>query len=101
MYIDRFKLKNILASKYTAKIINAQIMNAGHIDQLITEIAEDALKFARDEREKRAINVPEHEVSLDELRDSNGRRRYKLACVDDDPVMIPAMDGFWTPIADA
>jgi hypothetical protein len=101
MEIDRFELNNLLSMKYTKKIINAAINKnngAGAIDDIVVEIAEEALQLASAKRSERDINIAPSVNLSDDVRDSQGRRRYKLACVNDEPVMAPDPDGFWTPV---
>ncbi len=93
--MDEYTLKNMLAAKFTKKIINSRGMHAGKLDNLVVEIGMAALTLAKSERENRRVNISETEVSIDDVFDDEGRRRYRLACVDDEPHMQPDEEGLW------
>jgi hypothetical protein len=103
MDIDKYDLGNYLTScslGFTSKIINvlSDGGNAGTIDKIILEIGIAALNFENAKRQKRLNNInPLTDLTI-EQRDDQGRRRYNLACIDDEPCMKPDSGGFWTPV---
>lgn len=106
MYLDRYRLKNRLSSKFTPEVISlfdrykTGDLSAAQIDRLILDIAVDALGFATEEREKRKYNVPKDINLTEEQYDQNGLRRYSMRNMDDEAVMVPDSEGFWTPVND-
>jgi len=106
MYLDRYRLKNRLSAKFTLEVINLfdryknGDLSAYQIDRLILDIAVDALGYATEEREKRKYNVPKDINLTEEQYDQNGLRRYSMRNMDDEAVMVPDSEGFWTPVND-
>jgi len=105
MYLDKSRLKGRLI-KFTPKMIslfdkykNGEL-SAAEIDRISMDIAIDALNFASEEREKRKYNVSKDVDLITEQYDDNGLRRYSMRNMDDEAVMVPDEDGFWTPVND-
>lgn len=74
--------------------------HAGTIADLVTDATMTVLEAEKNRREKRRINVSADVDLLTEQYDKKGRRRYRLAAIDDEPVMLPDKEGFWTPADD-
>lgn len=105
-YLDRYKLRNRLMD-FTPKIIsmfvrfkNHESLSADKIDEMSFRIGMAALNFASEERGKRKYNIPDDIDLVTEQYDNNGLRRYSMRNMDDEAVMVPDEDGFWTPVND-
>jgi len=71
--------------------------HAGTVAEIVADAVEHVLTAENERRSKRKCNVSP-DVDLTEKVDANGRRRYRLAAINDEPVMVPDIDGFWTPV---
>lgn len=74
--------------------------HAGTVSALTVEAALLVLDAEKQIREKRKCNVPFETDLVTEQYDEQGRRRYRHAAIDDEPVMVPDKGGFWTPALD-
>lgn len=105
IYLDKCALKGRLM-KFTPKIIDLfdkykkGELSASEIDRLSFSIAKEGLDFASEERSKRKYNIPSDTDLVTERYDDNGLRRYSMRNMDDEAVMVPDEEGFWTPVND-
>ena len=98
MVIDRMTIKSLIF-KQCKKIIEYLTYggHSGTIDDLVTDAVEVVLKYETEERQKRRCNIPEDTDLTTDRYDKTGTRRFSLRCIDDEPVMMPDEEGFWTP----
>lgn len=71
--------------------------HAGTISNIIVDAVEVVLNYERQRLASRKCNIPTGTDLLTEQIDEMNRSRYKLAAIDDEPVMVPCMDGYWMP----
>jgi len=101
MYFDAQEIKNII-NPHVCKMIRCLIEegNAAQVESIMLSAIQEVRKEEAEKRFQRPCNVDFSTDLLTECRDQSGRRRYKLAAIDDDPVMVPCAEGFWTPAND-
>lgn len=90
-------MKNTSITMFSQRLINCLTDggHAGHIDKIVTEIAESALSERLEELKESAIYVHSEQKDLNEKLDENGISRFRLAESEEGACMVPDRNGYW------
>ncbi len=92
-------------NEFTSSLIKLRTKDKSPIlaeyENIIHAIENRVVFNIKQKQRNRSCNVEEGSVNLTEdVRDDAGRRRFSLKAIEDEPVMIPDINGFWTPAND-
>lgn len=96
MYIDRQDIRNMISPENLEEI--ALCKSVTIIENVIICVVEKVLAYQKKKREERTCNITDYIDIHTDKYDKQGRRRFSLKAVDDEPVMCPDKNGFWTPV---